>query len=99
MSPNDAFKVIGNNPVFVDFNLSTEIQFSTDVEHLNTHSVYSYWSISSSKKTEVYFGSWHMHCDNDTCERSNKHEFEIKGNTTIFSVWINSFKCCIWACI
>ena len=28
-----------SKPVFEDLNLSTEIQFSTDIAHLSTHSV------------------------------------------------------------
>ena len=79
----DAFRVIGSKPVFEDLNLSTEIQFSTHVGHLSTHLVYFYWSLSSNKKSQTCLGSWHLTFDNDTCERSNTSEFEIKGNTAI----------------
>ena len=36
-----------------------------------------------------------MSSDNDTCDRSNTTEFEINGNTTISSVWLTFFNCCI----
>ena len=73
--------VIDSKTIFEDLNLSTEIQLSTYVAHLCTHPVY--WSMSSNNKTESGLGSWHVYSDNDTCERSNKPEFEIEGNTAI----------------
>ena len=42
MPPNDAFRVIDSKVVFEDLNLSTEIQFSTDVAQMRTHPAYSY---------------------------------------------------------
>ena len=95
MSPNDPFRVIGSKPVIAFLKLSTKIQFSTDVAHMSTHPVYLYWSMSSNKEMEAYRGSWHLCSDNDTCDRSNTPEFEIKGNTAISSVWLTSCKCCI----
>ena len=53
MSPNDAFGVIGSKPVFEDLNLSTEIQFSTDIGHLSTHSVYTYISVRKTKQNRL----------------------------------------------
>ena len=60
MSLSDAFRVIGSKPVIELLNLSTEIQFSTDVAYLSTHPVYLYWSMSSNKETEAYLGSWQV---------------------------------------
>ena len=98
MSPNDAFRAAGNWPVFEDLNLSTEIKFSTDVGHLSTYPNYFFdrWVAT---KSEAYLGCWHLSSYNDTCERSNTSEFEIKGNTAISSTWLTSFKCCIRACL
>ena len=42
MSPNGAFRVTDSKSVFEDLNLSTEIQFSTDVAQVNTHTAYFY---------------------------------------------------------
>ena len=92
MSPVDGFRLIDSKPVNEVLMLSTEIQFSTDVAHLSTHPVYLYWSMSSNKGTEAYLGSWNLCSDNDTCDRSNSPEFEIKGNSTVSSVWLTSFQ-------
>ena len=83
MSPNDAFRIIDSKAVSEDLNLSTEIQFSTDLAQVSTHSAYLYWVVSNNKKTEAYLGSWHLCSDDDTCERLNTPEFQIKGYTTI----------------
>ena len=56
MFPNGAFRVIDSKTVFKDLNLSTEIQFSTDVAYL-------YWVVSSNKKAEAYLESWHLCSD------------------------------------
>ena len=50
MFPNDAFRVTDSKAVFEDLNLSTEIQFSTDVAELSTHPGYLYLVVSSNKK-------------------------------------------------
>ena len=39
MSPNDAFRVTGSYPVFEELNLSTEIQFLTNVAYLSNRPV------------------------------------------------------------
>ena len=83
MSPNDGYRVIDSKAGFEYLNLSTEIQFSTDVVQVSPHPVYLYWVVSSSKKTEAYLGSWHLSSDDDTCERSNTPEFQIKEYTVI----------------
>ena len=75
MSPNDAFRVIDSKAVFEDLNLSTEIQFSTDVAQMSTHSAYLYWVVSSNKKNGgisriLTLVLW--------CERSNTPEFQGK---------------------
>ena len=56
MSPNDTFRVTDSKAVFEDLNLSTEIQFSTDVAYLSTHTAYLHWSMSN-KKTVAFLGS------------------------------------------
>ena len=98
MCPNEAFRVIGSKLVFEDLNLFTEIQFSSDVAHLSIHLIYLYWLMSSNEKSEAHLGSWHLSSDNDSYERSNTSEFEIKGNPTILSVWLTSFECYVRAC-
>ena len=40
MFPNDKFRATDSKPVFEDLNLSTDIQFLTDVAYLSTHPVY-----------------------------------------------------------
>ena len=50
MFPNDAFRVIDSKVVFEDLDLSTEIQFSTDVAKVSTHTAYLYSVVSSNKK-------------------------------------------------
>ena len=97
MCRNDAFRVIGSKLVFDDLNLFTEIQFSSDVAHLNIHLIYLYWLMSSNEKSEAYLGSWHLSSDNDSYVRPNTSEFEIKGNPIISSVWLTSFECCVRA--
>ena len=83
MSPNDGYRVTDSKAAFEYLNLSTEIQFSTDVVQVSPHPV---WVVSSSKKTEAYLGSWHLCSDDDTCERSNTPEFQIKELPNFFQI-------------
>ena len=69
MSPNNAFRVIDSKAVLEYLNLSTEIQFSTDVVQVSTHPAYLY--------SEPYLGFLHLCSNDDTCERSNTPEFQI----------------------
>ena len=97
MFSNDAFRVIESKAVFEDLKLSSKIQFSIDVAQVNTHHAHLYLLVSSNKKnggisrilaSVVWW--WYM-------ETWNTPEFQMKWNTTILSVWLTSFKCCICA--
>lgn len=83
MSPDSAFRVIESKPIFEDLNISTEIQFSTDVAQVGIHAAHLDLSLSSNKKTKACPGLWHLYSGNDTCERSKMSAFQMKGNTKI----------------